>query len=205
MPSVSQTNDIPAPQANSIVAVACVVDAVANGCNTNSTIAEALGYSSRQGAYYANAAAGLGYIESCGSTNLREWELTPSGVEFMSLDAAGRVRSLTDALCDDEWLASYMRNDKTLREALAADGCDGETLERRFLSVEAWARFVFATDVAVQIAEVSASMSTTQHRAPVVSAAKKAKSIKASALPRRYCGTCNTAIPIARKSCELCE
>lgn len=182
-----------------------MVDAVANGCNTNSTIADALDYSSRQGAYYANAAAGLGYIESCGSATLREWELTPSGVQFMALDAIGRVHSLTDALCDDVWLVSYMHDDKTLRKALAADGCDGETLERRFMSVEAWARFVFATDEAAQVAEVSASMSTTKHRAPVVNAAKKAKSLKASALPRRYCGTCSIAIPIARKSCEFCE
>lgn len=202
---MSSSVEIPAPQANSISAVACVVDAVSRGCTTNATIAEALGYTSRQGAYYANAAAGLGYIQPNGTGIPREWKLTEVGVEFMRQDAQGRVRSLSNALCDDTWLASYMRNDTALRSALAADGCDGETLDRRFASIEAWARFVFATDEAEQVAEIANCMSTTQHRAPVVVAAHKAKRRTSSTIQRRFCPTCSTAIPLAKKSCEFCE
>lgn len=194
---------IPAPQANSLPALVCVVDAVADGCNTNQAIAEALGYTGRQGAYYANAAAVLGFIEDSGNGFAREWKLTDSGAEFASQDAAGRNAILVDTLCDDEWLNAYMRDSRALRDLLAADGCDGETVERRYASVESWAIFVFATATPDQVNEIARHMSDTKARTPGIRAAiKKTRTVKA--VPRRFCSACNIAIPVAKQGCEFC-
>lgn len=195
---------VPAPQANCLPALACVVDAVADGCATNHAIAEALGYTARQGAYYANAAAGLGLIEASGDSTPREWRLTESGALFVAQDATSRNATLTDALCEDHWLNAYMVDAVALRSLLAADGCDGETVERRYASVESWARFVFATPAHEQVAAISARITNTRMRAPGVRArTKKAKTTQV--VRRRYCSVCSIAIPVAKQDCEFCS
>lgn len=195
---------VPAPQANSLPALACVVDAVADGCDTNQAIAEAIGYTSRQGAYYANAAAALGLIEDSGNSTPREWRLTESGTLFVSQNATDRNATLIDTLCDDHWLNAYMTDAAALRALLAADGCDGETVERRYASVESWARFVFTTPTHEQVAEIASRIADTKTRVPAVRArSKKAKTTQV--VPRRYCPVCHIAIPIAKQACELCN
>lgn len=58
------TQKPPIPQANDLVVLATVVDAVADGCVTDFAIAEAIGMADRQGGYYPNGDASLGFIEA---------------------------------------------------------------------------------------------------------------------------------------------
>lgn len=81
------------PQANSVSKIATVVDAIAAGCVEEPDIAEAIGLSERQGAYYPHAAAALGFVEKTGE-HPSEWGLTPAGEKLFRSSSLERVEAI---------------------------------------------------------------------------------------------------------------
>jgi hypothetical protein len=81
------------PQANSVSKIATVVDAIAAGCVEEPDIAEAIGLSARQGAYYPHAATALGFVEKTGG-HPSEWGLTAAGEKLFRSAALERAEAI---------------------------------------------------------------------------------------------------------------
>jgi hypothetical protein len=79
----------PFPQANDLRKVRDVIDLIYCEINTKDTIAAYWDLEPRQGDYYANAAAYLGYIEKVRGS----WVLTEKGLNYVSLPTSKRKRA----------------------------------------------------------------------------------------------------------------
>ena len=88
-------SEIPFPQADNPFKVIDVIGIVAD-CKTadDETLADFMDMVSRQGAYYGNAAAFLGYIKMIGGW----WRLTKQGESFQQLTSSQRTRALADTI-----------------------------------------------------------------------------------------------------------
>lgn len=87
--------EIPFPQADNPFKVEAVIDFVA-GCRTadDDAIAVHLDMVPRQGAYYGNAAAYLGYVKLVGGW----WRLTEQGESLRKLAPVSRAKALADTI-----------------------------------------------------------------------------------------------------------
>jgi len=86
----TETNGAPPfPQANDLRKVRDVIDLIYCEINTKDTIADYWDLEPRQGDYYANAAAYLGYIEK----EHGSWVLTEKGLSYVSLPTSKRKRT----------------------------------------------------------------------------------------------------------------
>nr|WP_198263451.1 AAA-associated domain-containing protein [sulfur-oxidizing endosymbiont of Gigantopelta aegis] len=86
----TETNGAPPfPQANDLRKVRDVIDLIYCEINTKDTIAAYWDLEPRQGDYYANAAAYLGYIEK----EHGSWVLTEKGLNYVSLPTSKRKRA----------------------------------------------------------------------------------------------------------------
>lgn len=198
---LSLSVEIPAPQANSLPALSVVVDAVADDCVTDEAIAEAIGYSGRQGAYYPNAAAELGLIVEVVGPSPREWQLTREGATFVGLDAADRAAYLVSLLCESKWLCAYVESPHEARELIEEMGYSDDTADRRLACIASWAEFVFEADPPAQAHRIAMSMSGTRQRIPGARASQRR-----GHQPRtvRRCTSCYLEIPAALNECEAC-
>ncbi|MEM7590864.1 MAG: hypothetical protein AAF383_04990 [Cyanobacteria bacterium P01_A01_bin.83] len=87
-PHRQEPTNFPFPQADNILKVRDTIDLIASGFTTRDSLAEYWTIDSRQGDYYANAAAFLGFVERSNG----EWKLTNEGFNFRN--SAPSVRSI---------------------------------------------------------------------------------------------------------------
>lgn len=201
----------PAPQADRLDVVAAVVDAVAGGGLTAAEVADAIGMSGRQGAYYPHAAADLGYLEPVAGTSPVEWQLTDRGEEFLSLDPAGKVADLVEAVNALHYVETYTATDDgtaLLVEELSSVGYSDETAHRRAQTISAWVAFVRDTEPGRQVELIGAAVHGTRERAPAVRrAAAERRAHRAPARAQvapKVCGSCFTTLPLTGR-CGFCS
>lgn len=207
MPTFEATGDPVIPQANSLPVIVSVVDAIADGCLSAQTIAEAIGMVGRQGAYYPHAAQLLGLVEPVAGTSPVEWQLTSAGAAFVGLGAPARVDQLCTALSELGFLDTYVTEGPDgLAESWAEDSELGDvTISRRVATVAAWARFYIETDRAGQVKMVADAMTGTRHRAPGVRKAAAARQQARAPRAVRRCQHCFAEILGDVEDCELCS
>lgn len=90
----SEPEELPFPQADDIRKVRDTIDIIASGCDTRDTLAEYWTIDKRQGDYYANAAAFIGYIVRDGHT----WKITEEGAFYLALPNSQRNIHLAQAI-----------------------------------------------------------------------------------------------------------
>ena len=88
--------NIPFPQADDLSRVFDVTDILAAAPATKEEIAEQFGVDPRQGDYYANAAAWLGFVEKSGT----HFALTRPGIDFVAMDRIDRITEVAKRLCE---------------------------------------------------------------------------------------------------------
>ncbi|MDJ0899678.1 MAG: hypothetical protein QNJ55_12790 [Xenococcus sp. MO_188.B8] len=93
-PNLQEPTDFPFPQADNILKVRDTIDLIASGITTKDSLAEYWTVDSRQGDYYANAAAFLGFIDKSNS----EWKLTDKGFDFRNSPPSVRNIQLAQSL-----------------------------------------------------------------------------------------------------------
>ena len=181
-------NKFPAPQANRLDKVAVVVDAIAAGCTTAESIAEALGVVDRQGGYYANAAGSLGLA----SQQNNEWELTDAGEDLRSRDSYERMLLLKGIVLElEESNVLCNRGEAALSELLSSTGIGPETTSRRLECIKSWVEVATSPDIFAK------SIDTEQRETISRSVGAAAKLAVKNALSRE-----TLAKPI--KSCSKC-
>lgn len=203
-------DDALVPQANSLAHVCAVVDAVAAGCTRARDVADALGLSTRQGAYYPHAAHLLGLVERISVEPPHEWDLTEAGRRFAELDEAGRLTYLDEALATNEWIDVFTSaGPDELRRRWADEGLTTSTIERRLTTVEAWTAFLF-DDAPDRPGRLHVTLERTRHRAPEVvarrSAAAPTRVVRRPRSPveRAACRSCHLVPAPAAVVCENC-
>ena len=95
-PLASEPENLPFPQADDIRKVRDTVDIIASGCDTRDTLAEYWTVDRRQGDYYANAAAFIGYIVRDEHT----WRITEEGASYLALPNSQRNIHLAQAILE---------------------------------------------------------------------------------------------------------
>jgi len=176
------------PQANSIPRIAAVVDAIDEGCETAKEIAEAIGMSERQGAYYPNAARTLGLVEKTGH-NPVTWGLTELGAEFVGLPPEKRTERLNDVVCGNPMVNTLlMEGPEVLTSSWGAELADS-TIDRRLATINSWMDFAVETSPADQIADVESQMNMAKERTPGIVARRPPK------VEKQYCTGCFTQLP----------
>ena len=202
----SSTKLRPVPQANNLATLTSVVDAIANGCLSDSDVAEAIGVTARQGSYYTNAAADLGLIVETKWVSPREWELTEEGNKFANLDATLRSKWLVEALCENEWVVGFINEPDTILTRLEQEDLGEITVARRADCIRSWADFVFNNTEKEQTKAILGAVAEAKTRIPTI-AARAAQSRKAVQVVTKvtYCNQCGTSIPRALDACEMCN
>lgn len=199
--------DYPYPQANNLESVALVADAVEGGATTPDAIAEALDLSTRQGAYYANAAAYMGLIEADRGEHCTSYSLTGLGETFTVSDADDRAEMMAQMVgsLDDAALVAA-DGAEVLKAQLERDGLAPETAQRRAECMKSWAT---ATDDRTGLSRAIASESdATRNR--IAGAAQTARTqreaARKAAVPEptyNLCPSCFIAMP-ATNVCDDC-
>ncbi|MEI9937439.1 MAG: hypothetical protein WDO69_09460 [Pseudomonadota bacterium] len=138
---------LPFPQADDVRRVIDVVDAVAAGCNSRTTIAARYGFDERQSDYYANAGAFLDLLVRTGAT----FTLSLVGQEFVGADLTGRHRLLLRQMATSPVFRECMAEVATARryptrvevaELISrTTGLTGATPVRRATTVLSWLRW----------------------------------------------------------------
>lgn len=203
----------PVPQADRIEKVAAAVDAVAAGCDTAATIADALGMVGRQGAYYPNAAAFLGLLEIAHPSAPVIWQLSPLGAAFAEMAASKRAEALCAAIESSGIVDTYtLQGSDALRAEWAAYGLSEATIERRLQTAEAWTSFYVDAGRAEQAQRLAEAQAAA--RAQAVGAKERAgrraprrqRSVKHTSQHRytRRCPICAVALPSGSDACDLC-
>ncbi|MHB1845194.1 MAG: GNAT family N-acetyltransferase [Deltaproteobacteria bacterium] len=188
------------PQANSVSKIATVVDAIAAGCVEEPAIAEAIGLSERQGAYYPHAAAALGFVEKTGE-HPAEWGLTPAGEKLFPSSALKRTEAIAEAIASDHNVVALIDDGP---EALAESWShlSDTTTARRTATIRSWVEFAYSTSTEEQAALVESQMLETQECSPAIRG--RAATRRASALPpERRCPRCNVELPSGSELCDL--
>lgn len=190
------------PQANSVSKIAAVVDAVAAGCVEAGDIAEAIGVSKRQGAYYPHAAEALGLLEQA-DAHPREWGLTPAGETLFKSPADERAEAMAEILADDEHVATFVDDGP---EALGQRWAhlSTSTIGRRLQTIRAWVAFAYETPAAEQASLVGGEQDRARALAPIVRARAEARRA-AARRPVRRCPSCNLELPSGSDRCSLCD
>ena len=176
------------PQANSIPRIAAVVDAIDEGCETAKEIAEAIGMSERQGAYYPNAAHTLGLVEKTGH-NPVTWGLTELGAEFVALPPEKRTERLNDVVCGNIMVNTLLMDGPEALTGSWEGTLADSTADRRLATISSWMDFAIETSPEDQIAEVQSQMNMAKERTPGIVARRPPK------IEKQYCQGCFTQLP----------
>ena len=185
------------PQAKSVSKISTVVDAIAAGCVEEPDIAEAIGLSERQGAYYPHAATALGFVEKTGE-HPSEWGLKPAGEKLFRSSALERA----EAIASDRNVVALIDGGP---EALAESWShlSDTTTARRTATVRSWVEFAYSKSTEEQAALVESQMLETPECSPAIR--ERATTRRASALrPERRCPRCNVKLPSGSELCDLC-
>ncbi len=94
IPHLREPTEFPFPQADNILKIRDTIDLIASGLTTKDSLAEYWTIDLRQGDYYANAAAFLGFIDR----NNGEWKLTNQGFDFRNSPPSVRNIKLAQSL-----------------------------------------------------------------------------------------------------------
>lgn len=197
------------PQADRITTVATVVDAIAAGCDTATSIAEGLGMATRQGSYYPHAAAALGYVAQDVETHPITWHLTPAGAAFAAMAADVRARDLVEKLagCRELDTLTSPGGLAALEAEISGSGYSAETTRRRVQTMQSWAAFL-ALDHTEQTSRLAGSMRETAEFAPAAAAAlAQARRAQATASTQSFgdvCGSCFMTKSISGV-CDNCD
>ncbi|MHB8318127.1 MAG: DUF7226 domain-containing protein [Acidimicrobiales bacterium] len=187
------------PQANRPETIAAVVDAIADGCTTNTEIASAIGMSGRQGAYYPEAARSLGLVERFGAKPV-EYALTERGAKFARMEASDRADAMNQILSDNEHVDTYITEGaEVLAEAWSMELSDA-TVTRRIATIKSWCDY-YLTDEKTQSDMMGSAMTGTRERAPVVRAQRRHPLKKQV----RHCPTCYADLPSGSDECGYCD
>jgi hypothetical protein len=190
------------PQANSVSKIAAVVDAVAAGCTEASDIAEAIGVSRRQGAYYPHAAESLGLLEQVGRDPM-SWDLTPAGHALFTSRPEDRAAALAEIIADNEHVACFVDDGP---DALASQWPQlaASTVERRLATIASWVAFAYETSTDEQSTLVAREMTSTRELAPIVRSRAEARRAATTRSIRR-CPSCNLELPSGSDVCDTCS
>jgi len=135
----------PFVQANSLAKLATVVDAVSGSADTDESIAIAIGVVTRQGSYYANAAAYLGFLQEGGGSP-RTWNLTAQGIYFLNSNASERVRILTELFSKIPSATSVIDDTGTAENEIAnSESLSDSTASRRVKTLNSWIEILTST------------------------------------------------------------
>ena len=176
------------PQANSLPRIAAVVDAIDEGCTTAKEIAEAIGMSERQGAYYPNAARTLGLVDKTGS-NPVTWGLTEVGAEFVGLPPEKRSARLSDIVSANSYVNTLMMDGPEVLTSSWGMELGDSTVERRLATIGSWLAYACETSTEDQIAAVTAEMNMAKERTPGIVARRPPK------VEKTYCPSCFMEMP----------
>jgi hypothetical protein len=194
----------PLPQANSLACVAAVVDAIAEGCDDTASVADAIGMSGRQGAYYPNAAATLGLVTTVAGSHPMCWRLTAAGLAFVGLDAAGRATAMAHAIASYGQVQLYRTEGvDALEKQYLLDGLADSTARRRVSTIGAWSAWAEQAAAGHAENELGEASAATRLRAPQVLAARKAAEKRAAPRPTPVCGRCYVQLA-ANGTCSIC-
>lgn len=130
----------PFPQANVLEKVLCVVDAVDAGANTAEAVAETLSVTAREGAYYADAAGYLGFVDTIDGAEVKTYGLTHLGERLQDADAARRVEAIRDVVARVDAVQVHAEyGEDGVRELLEeTTGLGDSTVTRRAATIAAW-------------------------------------------------------------------
>ena len=195
------------PQANDLEKVALVADAVANGANTQESIAEALDIHTREGGYYANAAGYLGIVDADKSDGVHAYHLTAIGDALINSEENTRAEMIAQMVERVPEVQVYAEEGKGgLRQAVQGAGFTGTTVGRRVDSIRSWVRTTDdRTGLSLRLAEIGAAS-----KARYAGAAQSAKAQIAAARALRkpepvydICNSCFMALPTTGV-CDSC-
>jgi hypothetical protein len=139
--------DVPFPQADDLSKVFDVTDILAAGPASKEDIAERFDVDPRQGDYYANAAAWLGFVEKSGS----HFALTKEGKKFIASDRVDRIAQVAERLCEREafaeaaeaFVARSPLDTKEIADIIARKyPLSGATPIRRAATVRSWIQWL---------------------------------------------------------------
>jgi len=187
------------PQANRPEVVVAVVDAVAGGCSTPADLGGAIGMTSRQGSYYAEAARTLGLVER--SEDPVTYSLTERGVEVLRMSDQERASAMSQAIAENAHVNTLiMDGDQALVDSWDADLAD-TTVERRLATIQSWASYFLASGE-VQQARMATSRSEAMLGAERVVVARAPRPV--APIVRR-CPRCNLELPSGTDLCNICD
>lgn len=148
----------PFPQANSLAKVASVIDAVSGSADTDEGIASAIGVVGRQGSYYANAAAYLGFIQEGGGAP-RSWTLTAQGIDFLNSTASERVDILIELVMTGKissvastLLDTNSEVDDAEQEVANSESLADSTAHRRVATINSWINMLTSVQAMEELA-----------------------------------------------------
>jgi len=202
----------PAPQADRLSTVVAVVGAVASGCDTAQAASEAIGMVERQGAYYTNAAATLGWLTKDAGSCPVTWQLTDSGAALTAASPADQVEMLIDTLLSNEYAAGYDPADggRSLEADLCHSGLDADTAARRVQTLRSWWDTA-SLEPEQLLAALAAEQTAVTGRVPAARAtadqqraeARAARAVQAGPVYGSVCPSCFMTMPLSG-ACPNC-
>lgn len=194
----------PLPQANNLGAIGAVVDAVAEGLDTTGDIAEAIGMAERQGSYYPNAAATLGYVTQQYGSSPTVWRLTDRGLNLVGMDSTQRAQDLARAIGAYSQVELYRSEGAdALETAYLLDGLADSTARRRVSTIATWSDWAEAAEAGQTTGEIQAASAATRQRAPQILADRLARERAAQPPAPQMCARCFIQLA-ASGSCSFC-
>lgn len=198
--------EFPQPQANDLQSVAAAVDAIALGANTPEAVAESLGMSQREGAYYADAAGYLGFVDVVPGQDMKTYDVTQSGQSLLSTTGEDRVELLRDTVAGMPGVVAYADGgDAAVLELMQDSGLGDTTAARRTSTIKAWYHSL-AEDSEFSETVRRESSAARERAVPAAAAAEAARRLRAAArAPKQLaiCVGCNMALP-ATGVCDFC-
>lgn len=182
------------PQANDLEKVTSVVDAIDNGANTSSGIAQSFGLDDRQGNYYGNAAEYLGLVErSEGMDNATEYALTENGKAVRDAKPSERVTMIREMVNSTPVMKAYVESgrDKAKLEEYIRDSGNYESsvASRRAASIVSWDKMMNSGNFENEISSSSEKVNLTAVKVGERIQQERINRLTKMAGPKDY-GTC---------------
>lgn len=127
----------PYPQANDLDKVAIVADLVRRGADTSDAIALALNLSPREGRYYADAAAWMGFLERGGAGEGAEVYRVSRGAGEQFVELTNSERAMVIGMIVDQIEDATSPRDEVVQR-LERDGLSPVTARRRADTMRSW-------------------------------------------------------------------
>ncbi len=204
---VTKVNDrFPLPQANQLRKVLSVVDAVDAGANSADSVAEALGVTNREGAYYGDAAGYLGFVDLNAASDQKTYELTPLGEMLLHADAYERVAIAREVVANVPSVQLFAESDGVaVIEHYAESGLADSTAERRAATVASWYHDIaiendseFTGDVSTEVRACgSRAVSAAQHAADERARRAAELQMKPRDEAPNVCPECSMVLPVS--------